>query len=124
MAYTEVDDLICEVSDEDVAEKLINRASRMIDAACKGRTVDADIARDVCCAMVERALAAYNADLIGIKQASETGGPYTFSATYSNPSGDLFITKAERRNLGIGAGSVSFARPSYGRLEAPDEDED
>ena len=120
MAYATVSDLVCTVSDQGMATKLIDRASRMIDSACGGITPSADIAKDVCCAMVERALAAYEADLVGIKQSSETAGPYTWSGTYSNPGGDLYITKAEKKNLGIGLGSLGFARPSYGILEADD----
>jgi len=120
MAYAQVSDLICEVNDQTAAAALIDRASRIIDVACGSKTPDANIAKDVCCAMVERVLAAYDADLIGIKQASETAGPYTWSGTYSNPGGDLYITKSEKRSLGIGLGSIGFARPSYGRLE--DED--
>ena len=123
MAYTPyatVSDLVCEVDDTSAAEALIARASRMIDAACGETAPDPDIAKDVCCAMVERVLAAYAADLVGIKQASETAGPYTWSGTYSNPGGDLYITKAEKRSLGVGLGSLGFARPSYGRLEADD----
>lgn len=122
MAYATVSDLVCEVHDAAVAEKLIDRASRKIDKACGGTAPDAEIAKDVCCAMVERALAAYNDDLVGIRQASETEGPYTWSGTFSNPAGDLYITKAEKRSLGVGLGSLGLARPSYGRLEAGDED--
>ena len=120
MAYATVSDLVCKVSDQSMATKLIDRASRMIDSVCGGTPSSTDIAKDVCCAMVERALAAYEADMVNIKQASETAGPYTWSGTYSNPGGDLYITKAEKRSLGVGPGSLGFARPSYGLLEADD----
>ena len=121
-AYAEVTDLVCEVPDTKVATKLIARASRKIDAECGGAPADLEIAKDVCCAMVERALAAYASEMIGVKQASETEGPYTWSGTYSNPFGDVYLTKSEKKSLGVGSGSVGFAKPSYGRMEAPDED--
>lgn len=119
-AYATVSDLVCKVTDAYAAETLIERASRKIRAACGGEPPDIEIAKDVCCAMVERALAAYNADLLGVKQTSETGGPYTWSATFDNPAGDVYMTKDERKSLGIGLGSLGFAVPSYGRLEAND----
>ena len=119
--YADVSDLVCEVPDADVAEKLIERASRKIDRACGGAPTDPGIANDVCCAMVERALAPYAGNVIGVTQASMTAGSYQQQWTYANPGGDLYLTKDEKRMLGCYGGKLGVAIPSYGRLE-PDDD--
>lgn len=55
----------------------------------------------ITCAMVKRAMAS------GIDQgppASQTGwnaGPFGAQTTYANPTGDLYLTKSERRQLGF-----------------------
>jgi hypothetical protein len=44
----------------------------------------------------------------------ETTGPFSRSFNYSNPTGDLYLTKAERRLLGGGvqrAGSIDTVPP-------------
>ena len=63
----------------------------------------ADLLRMVTCNVVRRAMATPGGDDSGgaISQTSMTAGPYQQSFTFSNPSGDLYLTKAERRWLGI-----------------------
>lgn len=57
-------------------------------------------ARAVCVAVVARAMSVPEA-LSGVTQYSQTAGPYSASATYSNPSGDLYLTKGDLRALGL-----------------------
>lgn len=65
----------------------------------------------VTCAVVHRSLSAGN--LAGIQSYSEGAVGYTASVTPYNPSGDFYLTKAERRSLGISGGRVGATDP-YG----------
>lgn len=75
---------------------------------------DAGVARNVTrvvCAMVRRAMAV-DEDAAGVATVQESAGPFSRSFNYSNPMGDLYLTKAERRLLGTGrlvAGSIDTA---------------
>ena len=109
MAYAEVADVEVRwhsLSEEDQqrAGVLIEDASAMLDGLVKVDEDDEAQARQlktVCCNMVIRAMAASMADMFGVSQQSVTAGPYSQSFSYSNPSGDMYLTKMERRLLGI-----------------------
>lgn len=107
--YAEVGDLCCDVADQEVAERLILRASRIIVAECGDASPDPDAARDVCAAMVERALPKFGSDAFGASQSSMAVDSISQSWTWANPSGDLYITEQERRILGCGGGCIGFA---------------
>ena len=47
----------------------------------------------------------------GVSQATQSAGGYSLSYSFANPYGDLFITSAERRLLGIGGIHFSNMRP-------------
>jgi hypothetical protein len=66
------------------------------------------------CAMVKRAMAVAD-DAFGVASTQETTGPFSRSYNYTNPMGDLYLTKAERRLLG-GPRQTAFAIDT-----APDE---
>ena len=55
----------------------------------------------IVCAMVKRAMLAGSTDDAPVSQTQQTAGPFSISATYSNPTGDLYLTAAERRALGF-----------------------
>ena len=38
----------------------------------------------------------------GVSQHTETAGSYSESISYSNPAGDLYLTSAEKKSLGVG----------------------
>lgn len=59
-----------------------------------------DNAVAVCCAVVARAVNV-PAAMAGLTQVSQTTGPYSSSATFANPTGDLYLTSAELRRLGL-----------------------
>lgn len=61
----------------------------------------ADTARQVVCAMVRRAMDVSDGEF-GVTSAQETQGPFSRSRNYTNPMGDLYTTRAERRRLGGG----------------------
>ena len=52
--------------------------------------------RAIECSMVKRSMLTDNG---GISQMSETTGPFSNSVTYTNPSGDLYLTKSEKQRL-------------------------
>lgn len=101
---------------------LLGRASRDMASELRAAGIsyddpDEDFAADlsdVACSMVHRALGEDDGQCdipFGASQFSQTGGPYTRSATLSNPYGDLFMTEAERRKLGIGLPRACVASP-------------
>lgn len=54
----------------------------------------------VCCAMVKRALTG-GVEFDGVSSYQEATGPFSESVTFQNPNGDLYLTKAERKLLGV-----------------------
>ena len=119
MAYAEVSDIEDRwrelTGDEQArAEVLIDDASAYIDSLADASKVDAAVLKVVVCNMVQRAMVAGEADSFGVTQQSMTAGPYTQSWTYSNPSGDFFLTKLEKRLLGVSTGYIGSIRPMIG----------
>ncbi|MDU0349236.1 Gp19/Gp15/Gp42 family protein [Actinomyces sp. MRS3W] len=68
--------------------------------------------RRVTVAVVKRAMIAgqgTGADALGpVSAQSTTVGPFSESFTYANPTGDMYLTKAERRALRGGAGAFEI----------------
>lgn len=126
MAYATVSDLEARwrtlTSDEQaVALTLLDDAAVMIDSM--GTPSSSDAALIVSCDMVRRSMSMSQADTYGLSQASMTAGPYAQQWTYSNPTGEMYLTRTERKMLGFLGGSIGFSRPAYGRLE-PEVDAD
>jgi hypothetical protein len=100
------------------AQALLEDAAVQIDAEkapipdpVTGLLPDAAARRMISCAMVERAMMS-DGQSAPVVQQSETMGPFSRSATFANPTGDLYLTKAERKLLGVGkqeAFTVSMA---------------
>lgn len=65
----------------------------------------------VVCAMVERAVASC---LPGVKSRQQSAGPYSFTDTMANPTGDLYLLASERRDLGIGRSRLGMFHPHIG----------
>lgn len=78
-----------------------------------------DNAKAVCVAVVARSMCVPDA-LSGVAQYSQTAGPYSASATYSNPSGDLYLTKSDLRALGLAGTRLR----SIGAMTAADREGD
>lgn len=55
----------------------------------------------IVCAMVKRAMLA-PADQPPMTQISMSAGPFSSGGTIANPTGDLYLTKSERRSLPCG----------------------
>lgn len=118
MAYASVEDLEARwrelaPDEQNVAEALIADASAML-AQLMGDSMEADpdITRMVVCNMVKRSMGA--GDSFGISQQSMTAGPYTQQWSVANPAGDMYLTKTERKLLGISTGYIGSIRPMVG----------
>mgnify|MGYP006912489450 CR=1 FL=1 len=48
---------------------------------------------------------------VGATQYSQGNGTYSESFSMGNPYRDIYLTKAERRMLGIGRGRILFVEP-------------
>jgi hypothetical protein len=109
MAYADVSDLEVRwrtlTDDEQArAEALLDDASAMLDAYVTVDATDeqqAALLKIVVCNMVQRSMSTSSGDAYGVSQQSITAVGFTQQYTYSNPTGDLYITKAEKRMLGI-----------------------
>lgn len=100
-------------AEQGVANELLARASRKcraevpdLDDRIADGVVEAGLAGDIVCDMVKRAMGSAEA---GVTQMSETAGPFSQSVSFSNPSGDLYLTKAEKRQLSGSRRAFSIA---------------
>jgi len=119
---TDLRALIGDVDDEGRARALLDFASALIRVEAGVDWVDdegnldgvPDVARFVCCKMVERSLT--NPD--GLRSESVVG----YRAEYSNASSDLYMTKQERRLVRKAAGKLAVAAVGTTRneLETPE----
>lgn len=57
----------------------------------------------VTCQVVRRAMG-NDSEGGDVSSMTTTAGPYSQQFSYSNPQGDLYLTKAERKSLGVGVG--------------------
>lgn len=93
---------------EDAPQKLVEasliiRALKPdIDALILAELMDPDLPKMVVCGMVKRALKTPDAGG-GIGTQQQTAGPFSQSFTYTNPDGNLYLSKLDRKLLGIGA---------------------
>lgn len=77
--------------------------------------VQASVLRSVTCAAAARCLsAAAVADGAPVSQWTQTATPYSTSYIFSNPNGDIYLTKQELRALGLAGGRVRALSPFEG----------
>ena len=116
MAFATVDDYRArydtDMPDEQL-EVLLEDASVFIQSqphfVAKDDEVQARALVVVTCAIVHRATLA--GDLAGFEEYSETAVGISASASLYNPSGDFWLTKSEKRMLGISGATVGTIRP-------------
>lgn len=89
------------------AEVLLEDAAVRLDATCAPSVppTSQELAARmiVSCEMVKRAMATTGgADGIGVTSVQMGAGPYQQTTQFSNPTGDLYLTKADRSLLGCG----------------------
>lgn len=88
------------------AATLLTDASNMLrDLTPNVDMVSADTLKAIVCAMVKRALAT-SEEREGITNSSQSANGFSESFTYSNPTGDLYVTGMEKKRLGIGVQHV------------------
>lgn len=63
----------------------------------------------IACAVVHRSLSA--GDWAGLSSASQAAGSYSASVTIANPTEDFYLTKAEKRSLGLSGGRIGQTCP-------------
>lgn len=122
MAFAEVSDIESRwrelsTDEQSRASVLIDDASAMLTALVAIDTDDdeqAQLLKQVCCSMVIRAMSATEADTFGVSQSTITAGPYSQTSNYANPSGDMYLTKLEKRLLGITTSYIGSIRPKIG----------
>ena len=86
-------------------------AAYLIDPALPG-ALDPDVAADVVCEMVTSASSSPAG--VGITSIQQGAGPYQETTQFTNPVGDLYLTKKQKRLLGCGgqtAFTVSMSPP-------------
>lgn len=121
MAYATVSDIEARwhtltPSESAKAATLLDDAAAILDTLAVFDSSDPNVAANlkiVSCNMVIRAMSS-SADTFGMSQGSMTAGPYTQSWTFANPSGDMYLTKIEKRLLGITQGYIGSIRPKVG----------
>ena len=108
-----------DVDDPDQVETLLGDSSAFI-ASQPGLTLlgpddrgydlqRANLVR-VCCAVVRRSLTA--GGWAGLSNLSQTAGSYNASVALANPTEDFYLTKSEKRALGITGGRIGTIRPA------------
>lgn len=118
-------------AEQDRATVLLGDASAFVRATCAGiddritaGTLELAVVVAVVCGMVKRAMLAGELGE-GVGQQQQTAGPFGASMTFTNPTGSVYLTKADRRLLGCrGAGGRAFTINTAPVLPAPDLDAD
>lgn len=88
-------------SEEIQADALLEDASQMIlDEGFDVATIPEATLRRVVCGMVKRAMSSPGG--YGVESIQQGAGPFQSTMKFSNPAGDLYLTKADRRALGGG----------------------
>ena len=87
------------------AQTALDDASALIIDECNLAGVEvgfisANTLRAITCAMVIRKLTTDD-DHLGVTNSSQTAGSFSESFTYTNPMGELYLTSAERKRLGL-----------------------
>lgn len=88
---------------DDYAKTLLEDASQFILDVCPSAALASPATRRrVVCAVVKRRMDAEQSNLAGLESASLTTGPFAENLSPSNPDGDFYLKKTERRALGDG----------------------
>lgn len=103
-----------EVEDEARVSALLQDATNIIASQPGFSTRDCDetwwgVLETVTCAMVHRSMMA--GSYAGLSNVSQGAGGYTASVSVYNPGGDLYLTRNEKRALGIGGARIGSVAP-------------
>ena len=102
------------VDDEERVTALLQDATNIIASQPGFCDKDRDdtwwgVLETVTCAMVHRSMMA--GSYAGLSSVSQGAGGYTASVGVYNPGGDMFLTRNERRALGIGGARIGSVAP-------------
>jgi hypothetical protein len=106
---------------------LLEDASQLIVDLCNGQFPKSKeaAAKRITCEVVKRAMIS-PVDQLPLKSMTEQqmGGPYMGqrSETYANPTGDLYLTTSEKKQLGIGRQRFGAIRPAIHTVQGGDVD--
>lgn len=92
---------------EDIMRAVLGDATDLIRTALGDATPSDATLRRVCCEVAARAIAGSSSGMLGATQGSTTVGPTSQSLTFSQGSGELYLTRAEKQSLGIGQAAFS-----------------
>ncbi len=104
-AFATVEDL--EARWRRMSETEMTRAAALLEDATdliktiapKWETIEVSILKRVACQVVKRAMLA--SDLGEVSSLQEQTGPFMTQVSYSNPQGDLYLTRLEKIQLGL-----------------------
>lgn len=97
------------------AETLLDDASQFILDMCPSANNAAEATlRRVVCAVVRRSMQAGLGGQTGIESTQYTAGPFSASYKPTNPHGDFYLTKIEKKALGCGRQKVFGAKIAGG----------
>lgn len=86
----------------DDASAYVRSLDSTIDSRIEDGDLDEALPRAVVARMVKRSMSAgVFGTLDGVTQHQQSAGPFSQSVSFAAPTGDLYITKAERKMLGI-----------------------
>lgn len=131
MAYADVTDLedrwrTLSEPEKARAEALLGDAAVRLDVLCPPSVPPTasqlEARKIVSCEMVKRAMATPGGlSGMGVTSVQAGAGPFQETQQFSNPTGDLYVTKGDRALLGCG-GQVAYTFPMVERLpvEVPD----
>lgn len=121
--FASVDDLqkrwrILTEDEQRIAEVKLEDATVMIKALARNRGVafnlDDDVTqgtlRSITCEMVKRSMLSSD-NSAGVSGHSMTAGPFSENFTFSNPTGDLYLTASEKKQLGLSSMLIGSIRP-------------
>ena len=120
MAYATLEDIearrgALDPDDKEKAAALLEDAAVILNAlvVIDGTEEQEALLNLVSCNMVIRALST-TPDAYGVSSLSTTAGVYSESLQYSNPSGDMYLTKLEKRLLGVTTSYIGYIQPIIG----------
>ena len=73
----------------------------------------------VCCSIAHRCLSV-PAAFAGVSQYSQTAGSYNASATFSNPTGDIYLGTTDYKRLGLYGQRIDAVFPIVGDVQCQD----
>lgn len=110
--------------ERDRAGVLLEDAAVRLDSACPPSdppTAQELAARKiVSCEMVKRAMATSGGiGGVGVTSVQQGAGPYQETVQFSNPTGDLYLSKSDRKLLGCGAQEAFTVSMTTGLVAEP-----